>query len=142
MTIYPHPQQHKVLDEQGKMSPAWQKYFESNKDEVNRGENPAPQQEIATTVGIKVTSPRTNITIRIISATAGDTTVTAVPQVLAGFDGQIITLFGEDNTKTVTLADGTGLKLSAGITFKEHTSLVLEYNAEKKLWIEKTRALT
>jgi len=142
MTIYPHPQQHKVLDEQGKMSPAWQKYFEANKDEVNRGENPAPQQEISATVGIKTTSPRTNITIRMISATAGDTTVTAIPQIGNGFDGQIITLMGEDDTKTVTLADGNGLKLSAGITLKEHSSLVLEYNAEKKLWIEKSRALT
>lgn len=142
MTLYPHPQQHKVLDEQGKMSPAWQKYFETNKDEVNRGENPAPQQEIAATVGIKVTSQRTNITIRIISATTGDTNVTATPQVLEGFDGQLISVFGEDDTKTVTLHDGDGLKLSAGITFKEHTNLVAEYNASKKLWIEKTRALT
>ena len=142
MTIYPHPQQHKVLDEQGKMSLAYQKYFEANKDEVNRGENPADTQEINATVSIKATSPRTNITVRIISATAGDTPVTAVPQVLAGFDGQLITLFGEDDVRTVTLADGNGLKLSAGITFKEHTSLVLEYNAEKKLWIEKSRALT
>ena len=142
MTIYPHPQEHEVLDKQGKMSPAWQKYFEANKDEVNRGENPADTQGISATVSIKVTSPRTNITIRMISATAGDTNVTAVPQVLAGFDGQLITLFGEDDTKTVTLHDGDGLKLSAGITFKEHTSLVLEYNAEKKLYIEKSRALT
>lgn len=142
MTLYPHPQQHEVLDKQGKMSPAWQKYFETNKDEVNRGENPAPQQEIAASVGIKVTSQRTNITIRIISATAGDTNVTANPQIGAGFDGQLISLFGEDDVKTVTLHDGDGLKLSAGITLKEHTNLVLEYNKAKALWIEKTRALT
>lgn len=142
MTLYPHPQQHNVLDKEGKMSPAWQKYFEANKDEVNRGENPADTQEINATVSIKVTSPRTNITIRIISATAGDTNITAVPQVLAGFDGQLITLFGEDDVKTVTLHNGDGLKLSAGITFKDNTSLVAEYNKAKALWIEKTRALT
>ncbi|MHC4634571.1 MAG: hypothetical protein ACYSYU_05070 [Planctomycetota bacterium] len=142
MTLYPHPQQHNVLDNHGKMSPAWQKYFEANKDEVNRGENPAAQQAIAASVGIKVTSQRTNITIRIISATAGDTNVTANPRVSLGFDGQVITLVGEDDTKTVTLADGNGLKLSASITLKEHTNLVLEYNKAKALWIEKGRALT
>lgn len=142
MTLYPHPQQHKVTDEEGKMSPAWQKYFEANKDEVNRGENPAAQQEIAASVGIKVTSQRTNITIRIISVTAGDTNVTANPRVSPGFDGQFITLMGEDDIKTVTLADGNGLKLSSSITLKEHTSLVLEFNKAKSLWIEKSRALT
>lgn len=142
MSLYEHPQKHKVLGKAGKLNPAWQTYFKNTRDEINLGEAPAPQQEIAATVGIKATSQRTNITIRIISATAGDTNVTANPRVSAGFDGQVVTLVGEDDTKTVTLADGSGLKLSASITLKEHTSLVLEYNEEKTLWIEKSRALT
>lgn len=142
MTLYEHPQQHDLLDQSGKLKTAWRTYFHDARDEINLGEAPAPQQEIAATVGIKVTSQRTNITIRVISGSAGDTNVTANPRVSTGFDGQVITIVGEDNTKTVTLADGNGLKLSAGITFKEHTNLVVEYNAEKKLWIEKTRALT
>lgn len=142
MTLYPHPQQHKVLDDFGKMSSAWQKFFEDNKDETNRGEQPASTQAIEATTGIKVTSLRTNITIRIISSTSGNVTVTANPRIGKGFDGQLITLVGEDDTKTVTLNDGNGLKLSAAIIFKEHTNLVLEFNAEKSLWIEKSRALT
>jgi len=142
MTVYDHPQQHKVTDKFGKLQPGWQTYFHKMKNEINLGEAPAPQQEIAATVGIKVTSRRTNITIRVISATAGDTNVTVNPRISTGFDGQVITLMGEDNTKTVTLADGDGLKLGSSITLKEHTSLVLEYNEAKKLWIEKARALT
>lgn len=142
MSLYEHPQQHKLTDETGKLQPAWQTYFKNAKDEINLGEVPAPQQEISASVGIKVTSQRTNITIRVISVTAGDTNVTANPRVSAGFDGQTITIVGEDDTKTVTLADGNGLKLSASITFKEHTNWVGEYNEAKKLWIEKARALT
>jgi hypothetical protein len=142
MSLYEHPQDHNVTDNSGKLSTGWQTYFHNMKNEINLGEAPAPQQEISASTGIKVTSARTNITIRVISATAGDTNVTANPRVSAGFDGQVITIVGEDDTKTVTLADGNGLKLSASITLKEHTSLVLEYNTSKSLWIEKSRALT
>jgi hypothetical protein len=142
MTLYDHPQNHDLTDKSGKLTPAYNTYFVNMKNEVNKGEVPAGTQAIAANVGIKVTSQRTHITIRIISQTAGDTNVTANPRISAGFDGQSITIMGEDNTKTVTLADGNGLKLSASITLKEHTSLVLEYNGEKSLWIEKSRALT
>jgi hypothetical protein len=142
MTLYPHPQQHNVLDETGKMSPAWQKFFEANRDETNRGELPAAIQQITAAGGITVTSPRTNIKIRIISSGSGNVTVTKNPAVSAGFDGQEITVIGEDNTRSVTLNDGNGLKLSASIIIKEHTNLVLIFNAAKSLWIEKSRALT
>ena len=142
MSVYEHPQQHNLTDASGKLQPSWQTYFNNARDEINLGEAPAPQQEISASGGVKVTSQRTNITIRIISATGGNTTVAANPQISVGFDGQVITIIGENNTRTVTLNDGNGLKLSSSITYKEHTNLVAEYNASKKLWIEKTRALT
>ena len=142
MSVYEHPQQHNLTDAAGKLQPSWQTYFNNARDEINLGEAPAPQQEISASGGVKVTSQRTNITIRIISATGGNTTVAANPQISVGFDGQVITIIGENNTRTVTLNDGNGLKLSSSVTLKEHTNLALEYNASKLLWIEKTRALT
>jgi hypothetical protein len=142
MTLYEHPQQHNLTDASGKLQTAWKTYFNNARDEINLGEAPAPQQKITASGGVKVTSRRTHITIRIISATGGNVTPTIDPQVSVGFDGQVITIIGENDTRTVTLNDGNGLKLSASIIFKEHTNLVLEYNAAKKLWIEKTRALT
>jgi molybdopterin-binding protein len=142
MTLYEAPQNHGLLEKDGKLTPNWKTYFTNVKNEINLGEAPAPIQEITAAEGIKVTSQRANITIRIISATSGNVTPTINPQVSNGFDGQVITIMGGDDTRTVTLNDGNGLKLSSGITLKEHTNLVLEYNAAKTLWIEKARALT
>lgn len=142
MTLYNHPQDHEFLDKFGKVTPAWQTYFNNSKNEINQGEPPSAIQSITAADGIKVTSQRTGITIRVASATAGNVTVTANPQVTPGFDGQLITIVGEDNVRTVTLNNGTGLALSAAIILKENTNLVLEYNANKSVWIEKSRALT
>lgn len=140
--IYGHPQSNGLIDPAGKLTPAWQSYFDHLKNEVNLGEAPADIQLVTATVSIKVGSQKTGITIRVVSASAANVTVTANPQVEAGFDGQLITLVGEDNTRTVTLNDGTGLHLSGTIVLKENTNLILEYNAYKSVWIEKSRALT
>lgn len=141
MTVSPHPQRHDVIEKK-EMAPAWDQWFTNLKDEVNRGEPPVAIQNIDPTVGVRITSPRTNITIRVQSAGSGDANITAVPQMTAGFDGQLVKIIGEDDVKTVTLHDGDGFKLSAGITLKEHTNLVVEFNGNKALWIEQSRALT
>jgi hypothetical protein len=140
--IYDHPQHNDLIDPRGKLTSPWKTYFNNLKNEVNLGEAPADIQQVTASKSIKVGSQRTGITIRVVSASAGNVTVTANPQVESGFDGQLITIVGEDNTRTVTLNDGTGLKLSGTIVLKENTNLVLEYNAHKSVWIEKSRALT
>jgi len=141
MPIYNHPQRHNVLLG-NEASPGWNKWFGDLKNQVNEGEAPEGIQNIEASVGIKLPSAVTNIIIRIQSATAGDVNIPENPQIEFGFDGQVITLVGEDDIKTVTLHDGDGLKLDSSITLKENTNLVLHFNANKRLWIEQTRALT
>lgn len=142
MALYDHPQNNDLISAKGKLNPPWQTYFHNLKNEVNLGEPPAGIQLITASESIKVGSQRTGITIRVVSASAVNVTVTANPRVEFGsFDGQLITIVGEDNTRTVTLENGLGLALSATIVLKENTNLVLEYNAHKGVWIEKSRAL-
>lgn len=141
MTLYPHPQKH-IMIENNEFSSAWNKWFEEVKDEVNRGEIPKETQNINAVDGISVVSPRTNLLMRVISASSGDANITKNPQITFGFDGQVITLIGQDDTKTVTLHDGDGLHLSSGITLKKNTNLVLRFDKNQNLWIEQSRALT
>ena len=72
---------------------------------------------------------------RLISSTNGNVTITANPQVSAGFDGQEITLEGSDNVKSVTLSNGAPIILKNGDVIKLH------YNESRKMWIENYRSI-
>lgn len=83
--------------------------------------------------------------LRIQSSTAGDTNITANPQVANGlFDGQQLHFIGQDDTKTVTFDDGAGLKLAGGlsVTLGEGDSLVLTWDDGLSLWVEDYRTDT
>lgn len=95
-------------------------------------------QDIVATTGIATVS---DMNIRIQSSTAGDSTVTANPAIVAGSSGQILTLFGVDNTKTVTFTDGNGIKLDTG----QSITLGLDDNISFKYintnWVEISRII-
>jgi hypothetical protein len=81
----------------------------------------------------------TAINIPVESSTAGDTTVTATPAIVAGTDGQRVRLIGTDDTKTVTFTDGNGLALDNGQSFTLGENDILEFVYYNSLWIETSR---
>jgi len=142
MTIYPHPQDHELI-ENNKASPAWHKWFEQLKDQVNRGSDPSDVQDVSASPGIGLPLIGTNLQIRAQSATGGIVDVTANPQVEPGFDGQIITIDCQSTTKGIKLNNGNGLALVGGgsVTLKENDSITFRYNKAKLLWIENSRSI-
>ena len=64
-------------------------------------------KSISASVGITLEGLGNNKVLRVISATAGDTTVTADPPIEAAgstADGKVIEIWGTDDTRTVTLS--------------------------------------
>lgn len=151
MVLSPHPSTSDFLIDKDELSSDvdmdevsqnWQLWFRQVKDNVNLGQTPELLQEVTASGGVKLESEATNIIIRIQSATAGAVDITANPQIEAGFDGQVITIEGEDDTKTVQLDDGDGLKLAGAASFVlgEYDVITLHYNGNKKIWIENNRS--
>jgi hypothetical protein len=122
----------------------WTDWFEEVEHHVNEGELPAATQNILADIGIGLSSRTTNIIIRAQSATGGSVDITANPQIEFGFDGQFITIEGMNDTKTVKLDDGNGLRLTSGTSaiLKNNDVISFHFNAEKKLWIENRRAIS
>lgn len=79
-------------------------------------------------------------TLIIQSSTAGDCDITANPQIVAGTAGQHLYLIGNDNTKTVTLQDGTGVSLNDAqpFTFGDTDTMHLIYKGSE--WVEVARS--
>jgi hypothetical protein len=84
-------------------------------------------------------TPVNDMIIPIQSSTAGDTNITATPQIVAGTNGQLLTLIGVDDIKTVTLDDGDGLALDNGQSFTLGQNDIIEFVFYNSLWIETTR---
>ena len=126
----------------GLISPEWDSWFVKVRDHANKGENPSDTQNIEAATGINLTSDVTNLIIRIQSGETGPINITKNPQISKGFDGQVITIEGQDNTKTVTLDDGDGLVLAGGTSFTigEHDIIRFHFNEIKNLWIEHYRS--
>jgi len=89
--------------------------------------------------GISSISDNSDVIVPVESSTAGDTTITANPAIVAGHDGQRLTIIGTDNTKTVTFNDGNGLALDNGQSFTLGENDILELIYYNSLWIEITR---
>jgi hypothetical protein len=79
--------------------------------------------------------------VKVESSTAGNTTITANPAIEAGVEGQKLTIYGNDNTKTVTLNSGNGVLLvgAAAIILGLNDNIKLKYI--NSLWVEESRAL-
>lgn len=109
---------------------------------VQNGKPIDPTQSISAAEGIKINSDYKDITLRVNSSTGANVNITANPQISYGEDNQHITLEGTDDTATVTLATGNGLKMAAGANFilKKHAVIVFYFNKQDQLWIEKSRS--
>jgi len=139
------PSDVRLLDNQDEsVNTHWADWLEDVEHHINLGELPLNLQEIFADVGIPLPGEVTNVIIRVISATSGILDITASPQIEFGFDGQFITIEGMDDTRTVKLDDGNGLKLVSGSSavLKDSDTISFHFNAEKKLWIENGRAIS
>lgn len=96
---------------------------------------PSAATNITAASGITPTAPLMRV-----QGNGGAITVTANPQIVAGIDGQVLIVEGNDDTNTVTLADGTGLHLHSGaFTLGAHDTIVLVYDANQSEWQEQSR---
>lgn len=87
-----------------------------------------------------VTAGTTENEVQYMVGSPGAVTVTATPQISApGFDGQILTLFGTDDTKSVTLNHGTGLVQNGPCTLKSDRSITYRGDATTGVWRETGR---
>jgi len=135
----PTPKKDAVVDKQGKLTRIWDVFLTNVQQLIDFGEPISRTLEITATDGIGF---RNNFDqLRIVSATSGNTTITANPQIKEGFDGQIGKLIGTNNTRTVTIANGNGLVLkgSSPLIIAEDIVIQFHYNKSRNVWIEDFR---
>jgi hypothetical protein len=96
---------------------------------------------VAATGITPISSTANHVVIPIQSSTAGAVDITANPQIAAGaFDGQMLTLIGQDDTKTVQIDDGTGFALENGVSFTFGSQDTWHGISYSSVWIELTRS--
>ena len=97
---------------------------------------PSATTNIAAATGITVTK-----TIMRVAGDGGTITVTANPAIADGNDGQIVIIYGESDSNTVTLTDGNGLQLASGVSFTLGLGDVISftYFSGVDLWRENFR---
>lgn len=109
---------------------------------VRRGAAIESTQEIVASKGINLSTDFKDILLRIKSATGNPITLTANPQISGGVDGQKVAVEGSDDTATVELVNGNGLKLAGAVSFilAKNDMIDFQYNATESLYIEKSRS--
>lgn len=112
---------------------AWSAWLTNARDMINKGKTPTVETPIASGGSIPIS---TSI-VRVISNTSGN--VNAVLGL--GYDGQQIDIEGLSDVKTVTLVDGSGIKLVGGVSMVlgQYDSIRLIFNKNSNLWIERNR---
>ena len=95
---------------------------------------PSSDTNITAAGGITVT----NLIMRV-QGNGGAIDITADPQIAAGIDGQMVTLFGASDANTLTLDNGTGLALSAQMVLSKLDNITLVYDSGENVWIETNR---
>lgn len=134
-----------IINEQSSPQEAthWHNFLQTIHSAIEKGQPVGNAVPIIAAQGIVLEQSIRSSIVRIISATSGNCTITANPQIIAGFDGQELTLEGSDNTRTVTLSNGNGLQLLGGatITLKNGDIIKLHYNAVRTIWIENYRSI-
>ena len=72
---------------------------------------------------------------------SGPTDITAVPQISAGQQSDILTIEGTDSINYVLLENGTGVELSGGFSFylRNGKIITLVYDTVKSKWVEVSR---
>jgi hypothetical protein len=123
----------------GTITRTWKVWLQNLQNLVDFGETPSGETEIIGANGLSFGGHYQ--ILRIISSTAGNTTVTKNPQIAPGFDGQVGIIEGLDNTRTVTISNGNGIVLKGASPFviANNDVIQLHYNKGKDLWIEDYR---
>jgi hypothetical protein len=136
----PHPQESEVHDN-GIVTENWREWFRQTRDHTNRGETPLAIQDVVASTGIQLPGQITNVIVRVQGSTTANSDVT---QIEAGYDGQVITVVGQDDTKTITLKSGGNIRLAgaADLILKKNYSGAFHYDASQSLWIETNRVTT
>jgi len=72
---------------------------------------------------------------------AAPTDLSANPQIVAGNNGDVLTLYGTDDTNYILLEDGNGLSLIGGeaMQLKDTDSITLVYTSSDTTWRETSR---
>jgi len=109
---------------------------------VRYGEPQSEIIDVSSSGGINVSTDYKLVNLRVKSITSGNVVITRDPQISFGVEGQTITLEGSDNTKTVTLETGRGLKLKGGADFVlvKYAVINLRFNKSENVWVEHSRS--
>lgn len=81
-------------------------------------------------------SPRAAIVL--VQGSGGAVTLTSNPNITAGVKGQLLILEGQNNTNTLALTNGNGVKLSGAITLGLNDTIFLYFNGTN--WLEVARS--
>lgn len=95
---------------------------------------PSSVAEITAGGGITVTNEFMKI-----KGSGGAVDITANPQIVAGTNGQQVTLMGQSDTDYVTLDDGAGLHLHGQATIGDKDAITLRYDSTDSEWQEISR---
>lgn len=108
------------------------------------GVTPGSVRNIDAGTGITASNVRRQLLVR---GNGGNVTVTAVPSIAAGVNGELMTLIGWDDAQTLTFQDagnlaGSRLQLQGGvdITLGEYDTITLVYLQAKAAWVEIARS--
>lgn len=89
----------------------------------------------------------TDNTVIQVSGSGGAVTLTSIPTIVDGVDGQILILVGTDDTNTLKVQDdgnlaGSNLKLSGGVDFTlgQGDTLNLMFHSDTADWVELSRS--
>lgn len=75
-----------------------------------------------------------------VQGSPGAVDISASPQIAAGTaDGQLLLLVGADDTKTVTLENGTGLKQQGTVILGKNSSILYSWDNAQSVWTEVSR---
>lgn len=95
---------------------------------------PSVVTDITAASGITVTN-----TSMYIQGSGGDIDITADPQIIAGTNGQILIINGQNENQKITLDNGTGVHLHGKAIIGDHDVLGLIYHNEDSQWEEMFR---
>lgn len=100
---------------------------------------PFPRYVSGITAGGGVTLSMLYPIVRV--ALSGAVDITANPQIVDGYSGQIVTFIGGSDSNTLTFDDGNGLSLPGGqCILGQDDILVLRYHIWRDLWVEQYRS--
>jgi hypothetical protein len=105
-------------------------------DLLNNIAEPSSTTSLTAAGGLTITSP-----VMRVQGSGGAVTITANPQIPAGYDGQTVTIIGQSDTSAVTFVEGKGLQMQGdqNFTLGSGDILILVYDKGLNLWLDKGR---